>query len=114
MVNKLNMARAVAPEDIRPGCYVTILKKVDEWVRWTDCISGESWKGSAPSVARVLITPDEEPSVMKVEEICLPLIFVRTSKMRCRLIDVRTVRLAAVSESFGRKVFKRQSTTPSE
>lgn len=115
MNTQCKLAQSIAPEDLRPGCYVMILKKVDEWIHWPECISGERWKGELPRVVNVLLTPDEEPVLMKVELVCLPLLLVRTSKAQHKLLDARKVRLASVDVEFARKAFKRlPSSTSSE
>ncbi|HVP10892.1 MAG TPA: hypothetical protein VMV94_06835 [Phycisphaerae bacterium] len=101
MNDELEMARAVAPEDIQPGEYVTALHVVWECIPFP-------WDGSDGNSrpARILMLPENGSTPVQVLEVCLPLVLVKTPYGKRGLIDVRKYRLARVSEQFGRRVFE--------
>jgi hypothetical protein len=101
MNDQIEMARAVAPEDIRPGEYVTVLHVVCECMPppW------ERPDGSSRP-ARILLLPGNNSAPMEVLDVCLPLVLVKTARGKRRLVDVRRYRLARVPEPFGRRVFE--------
>ncbi len=101
MDREMEIARAVAPEDIRPGEYVSVLHVVCEcmpppWER-------ADWNGR---LSRVLLLPSGNPSPVQVVDVCIPYVLVKTARGKRRMIDVRKYRLARVSEEFGRRVFE--------
>ncbi len=103
-VEKNNLvARAVAPEDVRPGDYIIPLHVVNEYrpLPW-QC--DNAWQ--AQTVRRLELPATGAPPV-HVLEVCLPLLLVRMPQGKHRLIDVRRFRLARVSEQFGQRVFER-------
>jgi hypothetical protein len=103
MPSKSNIARAVAPEDIRPGAYVTILHVIDEFLPPILCPDDASWRSVQP--LRVRWLPCDDPAPMKVKSVCLPFVFVRMPDGMHRSLDVRRHLLAEVSRDYGRSVF---------
>jgi len=103
MGDEVNIARALAPEDVRPGDYVAVLQVVTERML-------ESWEcecaADATRLVRVAHLPDGDTAPMHVLEVCLPFVLVKTAGGRNGLIDVRRLRLARVSARFGRRVFQ--------
>jgi hypothetical protein len=103
MKDDKNIAKALAPEDIQPGDYVSILHVLGEYL---PCFSLDevAWRSIEP--VRVLwLPPTIQP--MKVVEVCLPFVLVRLINGEHRTLDVRRYRFARVSKEFGRKSFKR-------
>lgn len=98
---ELNIARAVAPEDLRPGQYVAPLHVVSERVR-------EAWEcldASSDKLVRMARLPEGEPIPVLIVEVCLPFVFIQTAEGKHSVLDVRRWRLAHVAEQFGQRVF---------
>jgi hypothetical protein len=93
-------ARAVAPEDVRRGDYLTVLHQISELLPFWQT---HSWDGT---VVRVQHLPSRAAVPVQVVDVCLPLILVRSPRGKAGLVDVRRYRLARVPESFGRCVFE--------
>ena len=104
MSKKISISKMIAPEDIRPGQYITILSIVDE-------VPSYMWDHIDPAVLapEKLVRIEHMWSggqVLKVKEVCLPLVFIRTPCGGLHTIDVRRFRLARLSDSYGRSVWK--------
>jgi hypothetical protein len=97
------ISRTLAPEDIQPGTYVSVMYVVDEHVP-DSCDRGESWRASSP--LRYARLPWEGATPVRVVEVCLPFVLVKTARGKHRTLDVRRYRLARVSDHFGRRVFE--------
>lgn len=98
-----NLACILAPEDVRPRMYVSIMHVVYEHVSW--CCEPEAWRQGEP--ARSLLLPDEPSKPLKVVEVCLPFILVEDADGDCETLDVRRQRLAELSQRYGDAVFMR-------
>lgn len=98
-----NLARILAPEDVRPKMYVSIMHMVYEHVSW--CCEPETWRKGQP--ARSLLLPDDPSEPAKVVEVCLPFILVEDADGECKTLDVRRQRLAELSQRYGDAVFMR-------
>jgi hypothetical protein len=101
MNSEMETARAVAPEDIRPGEYVTALQEVCEMPSW---LWGSENRDS--QLVRFTHLPHGNSEPAHVVEVCLPFVLVKTARGKRRVIDVRKYRLARVPEAFGRRVFE--------
>lgn len=97
-------SRPLAPEDIRPDDYVAVLSCVAEYLPLF-CIEDVQWMKVEP--VRVAWMPPHGLQPMRVIDVCLPFILVRTIDGSHATLDVRRWRLARVSRRFGKKVFKR-------
>ena len=98
-----NLARILAPEDVRPRMYVSIMHVVYEHVSW--CREPEPWRKGEP--ARSLLLPDDPSEPLKVVELCLPFILVEDAEGDYETLDVRRQRLAELSRRYGDAVFMR-------
>lgn len=98
------LARSLAPEEIRPGTYVSVLHEVKEFLPWACQIDPAL---SRPEPVSVRWLPEDEPEPLRVLEVCLPFVLVQRPRGRARTLDVRRVRLAGLSESYGETAFKR-------
>lgn len=103
MTKKIDIAKALAPEDIRPGVYVSVLHIVLEHLGMF-CAQDAAYQRIEP--VRVLWLPFD-CSPVEVVAVCLPFILVTDAKGNHCTLDVRRYRLARVSDHFGRKAFKR-------
>ena len=104
MSTESNIARTVAPEDIRPGAYVTILHVIDEFLPLVFDSNDASWRSVQPFRVRWLPYGDQSP--MKVKSVCLPFVFVMLPDGAHRTLDVRRHQLAEVARDYGRSVFE--------
>ncbi len=105
MDQKTRTARPIAPEDIRKGKYVAVLSITHELL---PLLCESAWLFERSQPCRIAFWPDEdEMEPVKVISLCLPFVLVKDARGRVRTFDVRRHRLAAVSEEFGRKCFKR-------
>lgn len=98
------LAKALAPEDIRPNHYVALLYVVDDYVSCGDIAEG-SWRQVEPT--RVRTVPPYTPPPMKVIEVCLPYVLVKEADGDVRTLDVRRYHLARVTSRFGRTAAER-------
>ena len=101
MDREMEVARAVAPEDIRPGDYVSVLHVIAEMPSWL-------WDNDLRNTQMVRFAhlPRGQSAPAEVLDVCLPYLLVKTARGKRRLVDVRKYRLARVSEEFGRRVFE--------
>jgi hypothetical protein len=97
------LAKALAPEEIRPGDYVAPLFMVVEWPSWyrDDCVLGESRE---PLQNAML--PPCEPTPLKVVAVCLPLVLARSPTGEEGTLDIRRFRLARLERRFARRAWK--------
>ncbi len=98
-----NLARILAPEDVQPKMYVSIMHVVYEHVAW--CREPEPWRKGEP--ARSLLLPDDPSEPLKVVEVCLPFVLVEDAEGDCKTLDVRRQRLAELSQRYGDAVCMR-------
>src|SRR5262245_30727165 len=97
------MPRAVAPEELRAGDYIYVLGELLEVL--TCLLDREAWK--TPETVKLMVLPHSGKEVMKVVEVCLPVLLVKDKSGKCETIDARLFRFARLPDRFGRKVFKR-------
>ena len=104
MPRELTIARTLPPEDIRPGMYITTLYVVYEFLR---CSPGDAaWRPVTTISTRWL--PFEHAGVpLRVVEVCLPFVLVESADGSHGTIDTRRHQLAALSEKFGKRAFKK-------
>jgi hypothetical protein len=98
------LARALAPEDVRPGDYVAVLDEVVEFPSWYWC--DEPVLTGREEVVRVRYTPRDDALPMKVRAVCLPFVLVREPCGRERTLDVRRCRLARLHSDFAEASWK--------
>jgi len=98
------LARALAPEDIRPGYYVAVLYVIGEYVPWL-ALDEAGWRRAEP--VRVQLLPRFGDHPMKVIDVCLPYVLVKEADGDYRTLDVRRHRLARVTRRFARTAFER-------
>lgn len=102
--NNISIAAPIAPEDIRPGDYITILHVVLE-ILGDFCVADTRYTRIEP--VQIQCLPFGEPPVLEVDAVCLPYVLARDAKGAPRTLDIRRHRLARLTESFGRQSFKR-------
>jgi hypothetical protein len=98
-----DVARPLAPEDVRPGDYVAILNTTVEWPPWLfDQRFGET------RIVRTVHLPCES-GPLREDAVCLPFVLVENHKGEHSTLDVRRVMLARLSERYGARAAKRLS-----
>ena len=106
MKNELTISKPLAPEDIQPEMYVAALFVCTEYLPGMWCDDGEPWKRREVKTARWL--PCREAGLpLRVVTVCLPFVLVEKPCGTHESVDVRRVRLARLSDRYGRKASKR-------
>ncbi len=99
-----NIARTLAPEDIRPGSYVAALHLIEEIMPCVWAIDDVDYRKVQPIRVRCLPYENQEP--MKVKAVCLPFVMVKLPDGSHRSLDVRQHQLAEISRAYGKASFK--------
>src|SRR5215213_5023638 len=96
--DRTSLAKALAPEEIRRGDFVTPLYVISQWPSWY----WDEDDALHPREQPVCIcsTPQCEAEPLKVRSICLPFVLVQTPAGAERTLDVRTYRLARLDRGF--------------
>ncbi len=101
---KTTLAKSLAPEDVRVGQYVAVLRvtyEVPSYV-WDGCDSF----GERNELVRLAMVPDEPAEPLKVKAVCLPFVLVRSSSGHVRGLDVRRFHLARLDDTYARTAWK--------
>ena len=98
------LARALAPEDVRPGDYVAVLDEVVEFPSWYWC--DEPVLTGRDEVVRVRYTPRDDALPLKVRAVCLPFVLVRDPCGRDRTLDVRRCQLARLHSAYSKRAWR--------
>lgn len=106
-------SRAVAPEDLRVGDYVTVAHRTYQLVPLDPFTPGDVLQ---PQSIRLI--PDEAGECYRVVALCLPFILTRSAGGGHPTLDVRQVTLRRLDKRFGKAAFaaldpkKRKDHTP--
>lgn len=100
----ISVSQPVAPEDIRPGQYLTILSFVDEVPSYIWFPADHALMPPERVVRLERMWSGGE--AMRVKAVCLPLVFVTLPCGKPRTLDTRRYRLARLSNAFGKVVWK--------
>lgn len=96
-----SLAKALAPEEIRRGDFVTPLFVVSEWPSWY--WDDDDALHPRDELVHIRSTPCDEATPLKVTAICLPFVLVETPAGEGKTLDVRRLRLARLDRTFARK-----------
>jgi len=99
-----SLVKALAPEDIRAGDYVTPLYQVFEFPSFFWCSDASLLPVDEP--VRIQFVPACGGMPMKVKSICLPFVLVKSPNERKRTLDVRSCRLARLDDAFAHQSWK--------
>jgi len=97
------MARRLAPEDIEPGQFVAVHRQKGQFL-WLACEGG--FESPKAQVLEVDYVPDHSGRPLKVEQVCLPYVQVKTPHRRIRTLDTRMVQLVELSPAFVKAIWK--------
>ena len=101
------LAKALAPDDIRPDQYVAVLHVIREFAPCADYTdyAETSWRPIEP--VRIRLTPRYTAHPMKVIDVCLPYVLVKEADGDIWTLDTRRHQLARVTGRFGRTAAER-------
>ncbi len=98
------IARSIAAEDLNCGDFVAVLTEVTEFPSflWQDDLNTHSphepvriqWQGRCNDVP------------LRVKELCLPYVFVKSAVGRYETLDVRRCQLARLNPRYAKRVWK--------
>lgn len=103
---KMTLAQPIAPEDLAPGVYVSVLYEIEERfpiVMSCDTPVTPPSLVTYPSIARWSAGP------VRVVGVCLPFVLVEFDCGMKQQLDVRRARLARVSRAYARALFREES-----
>lgn len=100
--NESSLAKALAPEEIRRGDFVTPLFVVSEWPSWFWC--DDDALHPREQLVRILSTPSDEATPLEIVGVCLPFVLVETPQRESKTLDVRRVRLARLDRTFAQRM----------
>lgn len=96
-----SLAKALAPEEIRRGDFVTPLYVVSEWPSWY--WDDDDTLHPRDELVRIRSTPCDEATPLEVIGVCLPFVLVETPQRDGKTLDVRRVRLARLDRTFAKR-----------
>jgi hypothetical protein len=99
-----SLAKALAPEDIRPNDYVTPLHWIAEVPSYYWC--GDCWSLPRDEPVRIRITPPSDGLPLKVKSVCLPFVLVKQACGDKTTIDLRKCQLARLDRRYARQAWK--------
>ncbi|MHC4977382.1 MAG: hypothetical protein ACYTF7_12400 [Planctomycetota bacterium] len=99
----ISVVRCAAPEDLRPGQYVTITHEKFEFYPF--CQASES---VSPPTSTTLVStyPNAPVAPIRIVGVCLPLVHARGVTGKPVLLDLRLVQVAIVNEEFAKTYAK--------
>ena len=100
----VTLARTLAPEDIRPGDYVTPLCMLAEVPSYWWCADEWSLPRDRPVYIRYITNCDGAP--LRVKSVCLPFVLVKQPSGQSLTIDLRKCRLARLERQYARRAWK--------
>ncbi len=101
---ELALAKALAPEEIRAGDFVTPLYVVAEVPSYWWC--GESWELPRDEPVRIRFTPTTDGVPLRVKSVCLPFVLVKCPGGAAGMIDTRKCQLARLDDPHARRAWK--------
>ncbi len=94
----------LAPEDIRPGDFVTPLFTISElpsyW--W----NGGSWNLPHDQPVRIRLTYECDGVPLRVKSICLPFVLVKTPSGDQNTFDLRKYQVARLNQDYAKRAWK--------
>ena len=101
------LAKSLAPEEICPGDYVTLLHEVYELPSylWFD----DAAMSSRDELVRIQLVPECGGVPLKVKSVCLPFVLVKHPTGQQQTLDVRRAKLARLDTKFARVAWKSHS-----
>ncbi len=98
------LAKTLAPEEIRPGDFVTPLFVVAEVPTYFWRM--DAWDQPPEEPVRMRFMPSTQGSPLKVRSVCLPFVLVKSPNGEHASLDLRTCQLARLDKTHARCVWK--------
>lgn len=105
------LAKALAPEDIRPGDFVTPLFVVTEMPSYW--WNGGAWDLPYDQPVRIRLTCNCDGMPARVKSICLPFVLTKSPSGDESTLDLRKCQLARLDQRYARlawKAYKKKAT----
>jgi hypothetical protein len=103
-VAETTLAKALAPEDIRPGDFVTPLFTVAEMPSfWWD---SSVWSLPHDQPVRVRMTYNCDGMPMRVKAVCLPFVLTKNPAGEESTFDLRKCQVARLNNGFAKRAWK--------
>ncbi len=94
----ISLAKTLAPEELRVGDYVAVLRITYEVPSFVWCCHDSFADRS--DLVRLHMLPDDEAVPLEVEAVCLPFVLAKPPKGPPRTLDIRRVQLARLARRF--------------
>jgi hypothetical protein len=98
------LAKALAPEDIRPGDFVALLDELYEYPSFWWCADATLLAPDEP--VRIRFVPHAENVPLKVKQVCLPFVLAKLPRDGGRTLDLRRCRLARLDPAYAAAAWK--------
>jgi hypothetical protein len=98
------LAKALAPEEIRPGEFVTPLHVIAELPSFFWC--GDGWTLPHDEPVRIRFTPTSDGLPLKVKSVCLPFVLVKQASGGRQTLDLRKCQLARLDRRYAKRAWK--------
>jgi len=98
------LAKALAPEEIRPGDFVTPLFVIAEVPSYWWC--ADAWSLPLDQPVRIRFMPPCDGVPLKVKSVCMPFVLVKHPGGEQGTLDLRKCQLARLDKSHARRAWK--------
>jgi hypothetical protein len=98
------LARALAPEDVRPGDFVALLDEMHELPSFWWCL--DSALHPRDRLVRLRMIPTHESLPLRVKSVCLPFVLTKQPSGQCRTLDLRRCHIARLDRTFATAAWK--------
>jgi hypothetical protein len=98
------LAKPLAPEEVHPGDFVTVLYITYELPSFLWC--ADSFRIPHDEPVRLQFLPEDGGAPLKVRAVCLPFVLVKTSANQHRTLDLRKCRIARLDPEFAKTAWK--------
>lgn len=98
------LAKALAPEDVRPGDFVTPLHVIAEVPSYYWC--DDCWTLPRDELVRIRYTPTGSGLPLKVKSVCLPFVLAKHAFGERITIDLRQCQLARLNRRYAKRAWK--------
>jgi hypothetical protein len=101
----LSLAKALAPEEIRVGDFVSPLHVFYDFPSFFWC--SDSAIQRREETVRICYLPESGGVPLKVKSLCLPFVLVKKADGTQQTLDIRKVRLARLDTKFAKAAWKK-------
>jgi hypothetical protein len=99
------LAKTLAPEEIRPGDFVTLLHVVAEVPSYFWWFT-EDWNMPLDQPVRIRLTSLVDGQPMKVKSLCLPFVLVKQASGQRLTLDLRKCQLARLDRRYAKRAWR--------